>query len=118
MIWNKGCSCPPIKKQYPTRLQRVDNSYQTGLALTKTIPSRRKDMIARHIKASFLQTYSDPKNNDPVQIGVTQDNAPLKGPQHSNHSKDIEELNETKLQQNCGLRKKGESPSMCKTIKK
>ena len=59
---------------HPTRLQRVDNSYQTGLALTKTIPSRRKDMIARHIKASFLQTYSDPKNNDPVQIGVTQDN--------------------------------------------
>ena len=70
-------------EHHPTRVQRVDNGYETGLTINKTIPNRKKDMIARYIKASFLQTYSDPKNNDPVQIGASQDNTPLKGPQHN-----------------------------------
>ena len=66
-LTQQGYTIKP-NEYHPTRLQRVDNSYETGLALNKTIPNRRKDMIARYIKASFLQTYSDPKNNDPVQI--------------------------------------------------
>ena len=39
-------------------------------------------MIARHIKASFLQTYCDAKNIDSVQIEKTQDNSPIIAPQY------------------------------------